>query len=229
MEHMHTGLADAALASFAHGGGAPGGIVRPFTVAVDIDGVLYRFVEALRRWRHRTYGIALADMPDPGVYNIEAAWGMDSGALIADMISGVKDGDIFWQGEPYEEGMRGLRALRRLPGVRIVLCTARALPGIEDMCREATETWLAAVGLVLGIDYDELVVVVSDKTGHEWDLLIDDYEKNVRAGHQVGRHGVLVDRGWNAQVPMRQAHWDDIPALVDAAQAGLCAWECCAA
>lgn len=224
MEHMHTGLAGAALSARLTSGAA----LRPFTVAVDIDGVLYEFVEVLRQWRHRTYGIPLADMPEPGVYNMEVAWGMEPGALIADMVQAVKDGALFWEGDAHEPGIRGLRELRRA-GCRILLVTSRLLPGAEDLCREATQTWLDAIGLVKGVDYDDLHVVGSDKTIIDWDLLIDDYEQNVRAGGEVGRHAVLLNRCWNASVAMRQAHWDDIPALVVAARAGACAWECCAA
>ena len=222
MEPMHTSLAEAALMPFVSNATT----ARPFIVAVDIDGVLYEFVEVLRRWRHITYGIPLADMPDPGVYDIEAAWDMEPGSLVSDMIQGVKDGVIFWRGEAHEAGLRGLRALRET-GCRIALVTSRALPGVEELCQQATEAWLASIGLVLGVDYDDLVVVASDKTTIDWDLLIDDYEKNVRAGVSVGRHAVLLNRGWNVQVPMRQAHWDDIPALVVAAQGGACGWECC--
>lgn len=224
MEHMHTGLADAALTARLTSGGA----LRPFTVAVDIDGVLYEFVEALRQWRHRTYGIALEDMPEPGVYNIEAAWGMEPGALVADMIQGVKDGMVFWHGEAHEAGLRGLRALREA-GCRIVLVTSRLLPGVEELCEAATQAWLDGTGLVRGTDYDDLILVASDKNAVEWDLLIDDYEKNVRSGVVAGRHAVLLNRVWNVDVAMRQAHWDDIPALVASARAGDCAWECCAA
>lgn len=225
MEYTHTGLADAALVP-STALGRHGRVVRPFTVAVDIDGVLYEFVHALRMWRHRTHGIALADMPEPGVYDIETAWGMERGTLVAEMIAGVQDGTLFWQGAAHEPGIRGLRALRSA-GCRIVLVTARALPGVEELCREATEAWLTSKGLACGVDYDELILVASDKTGIEWDLLVDDYEKHVRAGVEAGRHAVLLNRGWNTGVAMRQAHWDDIPALVASAQADVCKWECC--
>lgn len=98
---------------------------------------------------------------------------------------------------------------------------------MEDLCRAATEAWLSSVGLICGTDYDELVLVASDKTDIDWDLLVDDYEKNVRAGIAAGRHAVLLNRGWNVQVQMSQSHWDDIPALVMAAWAGVCGWSCC--
>lgn len=220
MNHMNTTLADVAVVpARTRLTGAP--VEGQYVVAVDIDGVLYEFVQVLRQWRHRTYGIPLDQMPDPGIYDIEAAWGMAPGSLVADMIQGVKDGVIFWQGEAHEAGLRGIRALREA-GHHIVLITSRALPGVEDLCRKATEAWLASKG----VDYDDLILA-SDKTAETWDLLIDDYEKNVRAGHAAGRHAVLLNRYWNAAVPMQQAHWDDIPALVAAAQSGACAWVCC--
>lgn len=220
MNHMNPTLAEAAIAPSRTHVSATAYPAR-YVVAVDIDGVLYEFVDVLRQWRHRTYGIPLAQMPDPGIYDIEAAWGMEPGSLVADMIQGVKDGVIFWQGEAHEAGLRGIRALREA-GHHIVLITSRALPGIEELCRKATEAWLASKG----VEYDDLILA-SDKTTIEWHILIDDYEKNVRAGHDAGRHAVLLNRYWNATVPMQQAHWDDIPALVAAAQAGSCDWVCC--
>lgn len=202
---------------------ATGSSAPHYVVAVDIDGVLYELVEALRQWRHRRLGVPLAAMPDPGVYDLETAWNYSSGALVADLVAGVKDREVFWKGPAHQPGLAGVRALKAA-GHRVVLVTARNLPGIEDLCREATEFWLASPGVE--VDYDELILA-SDKTTVEWDFLIDDYEKNVRAGHGAGRHAVLVNRGWNVSVALQQSPWEDIPALVDAARSGLCIQTCC--
>lgn len=196
-----------------------------YVVAVDIDGVLYELVDALRQWRHRRLGVPLAAMPDPGIYDLEAAWNYPSGGLVADLVAGVKDREVFWKGAAHLPGLVGVRALKAA-GHRVVLVTARNLPGIEDLCLEATETWLASPGVE--VEYDELVLV-TDKTTIEWDFLVDDYEKNVRAGHGVGRHAVLVNRSWNASVSLRQSPWEDIPALVVAARDGMCGLHCCSA
>lgn len=195
-----------------------------YVVAVDIDGVLYELVDALRQWRHRRLGVPLAAMPDPGVYDLEAAWNYPTGGggLVADLVAGVRDGEVFWKGAAYRPGLDGVRALKAA-GHRVVLVTARNLPGVEDLCREATVAWLASPGVE--VEYDDLILV-SDKTTVDWDFLIDDYEKNVRAGHGVGRHAVLVNRGWNVSVALRQSPWEDIPALVDAARDGSCALGC---
>lgn len=206
---------------------APGGgqafSAHEYVVAVDIDGVLYELVDALRQWRHRRLGVPLAAMPDPGIYDLESAWGYRPGGLVADLVAGVRDGEVFWKGAAHRPGLAGVRALKAA-GYRVVLVTARNLPGVEDLCLEATTSWLASPGVQ--VDYDELVLA-SDKTTVEWHFLVDDYEKNVRAGHAAGRHAVLVNRGWNARVAMRQSHWADIPALVAAARDGLCGLHCC--
>lgn len=186
-----------------------------YTVAVDIDGVLYELVEVMRQRIHRVLGRPLHTLPDPDTYEMESAWQLPVGFVHEQLIQGVKAGDVFWQGEPHQPGLDGLRVLKQ-SGYRVVLVSARDLPGVEDLCLEATAHWLGTVGAV----YDDLILT-SNKTQVPYHFLIDDFEHNVRAAQTAGRGGVLLNRGWNVNVELPQAAWECIPMLVSAHQRGL--------
>lgn len=184
---------------------------RPYTAAVDVDGVLYELVPELRRWFHQRHQIPLHRLPTPTVYDLENTWPITKKMLVGALIEGVQAGEIFWKGAAHQPGLDGLRALKAL-GCRVVLVSARDLPGVEDLCLEATVSWLTSKDAV----YDD-VVLASDKNRVDYDFLIDDYEVNVHRAHEVDRDAILVDREWNQSVDLPQAAWPQIPALVAAA------------
>lgn len=184
-----------------------------YTVAVDIDGPLYELVPRLRDRVHRTTGRELHTLPEPNIYDLARAWGLGPNDIVQHLTDGVREGDIFWEGEPHLPGIEGLHILKE-HGYRVVLVTARDLPGVEDLCAAATRAWLASVGAV----YDELHVT-SNKNAIDYDFLYDDYEKNVRSAHAAGREAVLQRRGWNVSVDLPQADWAELPELIAEAAA----------
>jgi hypothetical protein len=180
---------------------------RVLTAAVDLDGVVYELVPALRQWIHMRFGRPLHTMPDPGIYDLDVAWDLPPGFVADQLIAGVKAGFLFWEGDAFAPGLIGLRRLKAA-GHRVVLVSARDLPGIEDVCFEATQSWLAKPHV--NAIYDELVLTTT-KTDVQFDFLVDDYEVNVRAAHSAGRAAILLNRDWNANViDLKQASWDDI-------------------
>ena len=197
----------------------------PYVVAVDIDGVLYELVDVLRDWIHLKFDRPLHTMPEPGVYNLDVAWDLRPGFLVNQLMAGVQSGFMFWKGEPHLPGLAGLRALKAA-GHRVVLVSARDLPGLHDLCFEATQSWLRSPRV--DAVYDDLILT-SDKNSVQWDFLVNDYDKNVRLGHAVGRHAVLLNRAWNVGVGMAQCGWGEVPALVNAARDGLPHAPCCLA
>ena len=180
------------------------------TVACDIDGVLYELVPAVREFVHVNYGVPVDRMPDPKRYDLWSEWDLNLGVNLSTiLVDAVEAGEMFWRGEAHQPGLNGLRTLKDM-GFKVVLVSARDLPGLEDVCYTATVSWLASVDAV----YDDLYIT-SDKTTVQFDFLIDDYAKNVRAAHAAGRHAILLNREWNTNVTdVRQAAWPEIPDIV---------------
>lgn len=182
---------------------------RSLTVAVDVDGPLYELVPALRTWLHHNAGLPMSQMPDPTIYDIAGVWGITQRFLIEQLIAGCQAGHLFWKGEAHRPGIKALHALRAA-GHRIVLVTARDLPGIEATARAATETWARAVDA----PYDELFLT-HDKNTVDWDVLVDDYEVNVTRAHADQRHALLLRREWNLHLPLATHDWADVLTEVD--------------
>lgn len=160
-------------------------------VGVDCDGVLYRFGAVMRRWLIEHCGIPATQLTEPTTYSLPAAWGLTDDYLNREMIRAVRAGVLFWTGAPYRDALPALRRIAAA-GHHVRIITARALPGIEDVCLDATTTWLRNAGFPF---HD--VVLSRRKHEVDYDILIDDCPDNVATSRAVGRNAVLLDRPWN--------------------------------
>ena len=184
------------------------------TIAYDCDGVLYDFNDTLREWL-AARGWDKDRMPEPHTYSLRDAWGLHDDTLHREMPLAVDAGVLWHRGIAHEDGVASARDMG-LRGHRILINTARALPGSEGAARTATVTWLRSAG----VHFDDIHVAdpkrPDDKMRVDFDLLLDDHPENVRAAHRAGRNAYLVDRKWNRDAPeLPRVTFDQVPALVE--------------
>lgn len=184
------------------------------TIAYDCDGVLYDFNDTLREWL-AARGWSRARMPEPHTYSLREAWGLHDEVLHREMPLAIRAGVLWYTGQPHDDGIASARQMG-LAGHRILVNTARALPGSEVAATAATVTWLRAAG----VHPDDLHVAdphnPEDKLSVPFDVLLDDHPENIRAAHRAGRNAYLVDRAWNRDAPeLPRVTFEQVPALVE--------------
>lgn len=159
------------------------------TIAVDVDGVLYDVDTVMWRWLTNK-GYAPPDH-EIRTYNMSDNWGIDGETIQEEFGNAVSAGVMFRYGEPYPEG---LEAVRRIYGAghKVVLITARDLPGRETQCLQATIKWLRENR----IPFDALHLT-REKEKVPFDILVDDAPGNVERVTAWGKKGIILHRPWN--------------------------------
>lgn len=177
-------------------------------VGIDLDGVVFDFVGALR---HAFCGslVPTPAYPDPQRWEMWDDWGMAKADWIAATNGAVARG-LFREGWFYPGARKGLAAIKAA-GHRVHLVTARD-------CEQAgadTSEWL----LRHGVAYDSLLFS-RDKTVVPVDLFIEDNVDNAIALKEAGTPVFLIHRPWNASametcgVPYVYT-WEDFVAEVE--------------
>lgn len=159
-------------------------------IGVDLDGVVYEFVDALRSlliWRGRI----VEPVPPATHWSFYKDWGLTTPEFLDILCEGI----VFLTGHPTAGAIRGLVRLRNA-GHTIHIVTHRS-------AEAATETWLHTHG----VPYDSLTFS-EDKTCVPVDVFIDDRKENYDAIEAAGILAFLYDRPWNAGHPGRRvANW----------------------
>lgn len=111
-------------------------------VGVDMDGVLYNFVAALRDWVHQRTGRPLASLPEATCWEFYATdWGLTLAEFLGHCADAVNAGVLFAVGEPYPGAVAAMGRLIAA-GHRVHLVTDRATTGAPGMAERATRSWL---------------------------------------------------------------------------------------
>ena len=177
-------------------------------IAIDLDGCIYDFNSAIREWLV-SKGWDRNLLPEPPVYSLKQAWGIDPNTLLEEMIEASLAGKLFNEGLYLSDGLEGARALG-LAGHVLSVISARSLPGVEAVINRGTSQWLRKNGLHV----DKLLLVspaIPDaKLGIHFDLLIDDHPGNVQIALDRGRKAILLDRFWNQESDLPRASYDYI-------------------
>ena len=166
--------------------------MKKIRLGLDLDGTMNKFVDAFRDDIHETYGKPLTEMPEPNNWNFyKNQWGYTSQEYVELMRDSVRRNKVFWNNkiEPYAKEI--IEDIYR-SGYEIYIVTARSFEGVEDLCVEATEHWLAAHE----IPHHKLVVS-NDKNNLGLDLLLDDAPHNIENAELHGTKGVIFDQLWN--------------------------------
>lgn len=158
-------------------------------IGVDIDEVMYDFVDSLRRWLilngHQPHYTRISDK-----WGFFVDWGLTEAEFAHACHTGVDAGIIFRTGDPAPGTALALTRLLAA-GHRIHLVTARAF-GEPGKCEESTRAWLAEHG----IPYTTLTFS-ADKTVRHTDLFIDDHVLNYKALVAAGVNAYLHTQDWN--------------------------------
>ncbi len=179
-------------------------------VGVDLDGVVYDFVGALRSYIHRTTGRPLASMPPADSWEFwSKQWKLDKEEFLRFYRDGILDGFIFSEGAPFPQAVESARELVAL-GHELHIVTSRAIPGAEDEARAATVDWLRRIGF----PYESLTIA-SDKASVPTDIFIDDSMENYDRLDKAGHFPWLYTQMWNASHPGRRVlSWGEFSGIV---------------
>lgn len=175
----------------------------PWDIAVDLDGVVYDFVEvfAAEARLSELAHVRVPEDPRPTRWDFYRSWGLTPEEFAELFVEGVRQGRVFWEGPTYPGVHEGWQALSR-QGHRIHVITDRSPVGAERESQEATVSWLEAQGFEVasltitadkGSALQEIVVDPSRA------LFIDDKPDNIRQGMSAGIPSVLMDQPWNAE------------------------------
>lgn len=158
-------------------------------ILVDIDDVLFPFIDSLRDHLvlHRVK--LREDLPDPTSWEFSEQWGVSHEELWAkaNFAIGMR---LFLRADPYPGAAEALQELKTL-GHTIHLATAR-FGGPTGLLHQDTAIWLEDNC----IPFDSLSFT-SDKTIINADYAIDDRVKNYKELEQQAVVVFLLDRPWN--------------------------------
>ncbi len=174
-------------------------------IGVDLDGVLYDFVGALRE-----YAISVNyhedQLPPNKTWDFHNEWGMSLGEWKSLVREGVEAGVVFRVGSPSLHAPLVLGWLRA-QGHTIHIVTHREW-GTKSHTN--TEAWLKA----WEIPYDS-ITYAQDKTLVPTDIFVDDHVANLDALRAAGTVAVAFDRPWNEEWSgLRVSTWRDFHTLV---------------
>lgn len=160
-------------------------------IGVDCDGVLYVLEEAFNRALPPK--LRLEVTPEATKWHFYEDFELNRDDFQAFARQGIRNGVIFWTGEPYEGVKEGMKLLKDA-GHEIVIITHRGILGEgEELARRATEYWLSHHG----IPYDELHLT-GDKGSIPTDYMIDDKPENIELIKVSGSVPVMQERPWNS-------------------------------
>lgn len=179
----------------------------PIRLGMDLDGVIYNFVDEFRIHVAGLRGVDPDSLPVVNKWEFYLDWGMTLEEYMATLAEAAVQGHVFKNGLAYEGAAEALRKVRDM-NFHIVAITARKLsdaPNDHQIVCDNTAAWLKANDIV----YDELIVD-NTKTRHNLNILVDDSIGNVEEFIRAGTKAYIFDRPWNCGVPYsRIMDWDD--------------------
>lgn len=195
----------------------------PKVVNVDMDGVVYDFVDAMRDafdYRRDTFGNT-TEWPNPDRWQIWDVWPITRQQFYDVLYAEIREGIMFRYGLEIEGAKAALEGLaRRGWHIRIVTNKTFRDRKITETARASTLWWLSDHK----IPYDTIAFTDGEvgKQGLRADMVIDDKPK-LSAWAQPDSLNILFDQPWN-QPPsltesgenvVRAFGWHDLTATVD--------------
>jgi len=173
--------------------------VIPWDIGVDVDGVLYDFIGALRE--HITGSDDPEILPFANSWEFYKKWGLTDQQFLNHYSEGVHAGKVLWEGQPYANTREGWDTLLTA-GHRIHIITDRQPPGAEEEAMSATRHWLAShdlnpTSVVFSADKTHILHLAQDGKRVAF---IDDRPENVHALRAAGILAFIMNRPWNQDV-----------------------------
>jgi hypothetical protein len=185
--------------------------MRTLNIGVDLDGVVYNFVDALREWIHESTAKPFDEMPPAQEWNFYRSWGLTGAEFLSLYAAGVNAGRIFRHGVPYPGSVENMRALTR-DGHQLHIITSRAIVGAEAAAARNTEHWLH--------DYDiphASLTISADKHLTPTDIFLEDSPANYDALEAADRHPWLYTQAWNTfHAGRRVVSWYQFRSIANA-------------
>ncbi|MEU1896044.1 5' nucleotidase, NT5C type [Streptomyces pristinaespiralis] len=190
-------------------------MTRTLDIGLDIDGVLYPFVDVVARYAEGILGRPCSAKAESWDWYVHQ-WGLSEREFFALCGRGVHENVVFTEGAPLPGALEAVRELARA-GHRLHYVTARAITGVPaPLAWRRTAAWLAAWDFPV-----DSLTIAADKACRFTDVFLDDSPGNcdalVDAGHPrpvLWCHGPIT-----AHRAERVFDWDEFLALVDAESA----------
>lgn len=178
-------------------------MVKRARIGVDLDGVVYNFVDSLKQWAMIQGHCNEASMPPAQCWDFFTEnWGWTFDEYRERVIAGIRGDHIFRIGEPYEGAVEAIRSL--IQEYEIIFITSRSGFGQEvDRCRRATLNWLEDYQ----IPFDG-IIFVDDKVNRGVDVIIDDAPYQISTFEEAGQPYMIFDRPWNAHLEAEERVMD---------------------
>lgn len=173
-------------------------------VGIDLDGVVYDFVESLREYLHVEHHWPAPEVLPVQRWEFYEDWGLTREGFLSYCRDAVARGYIFTRGEPSEGAVEALRAIREA-GHQLIIVTDRG--SMSRHAREATVSWLRKYG----IEYDELHLT-GKKSDIPLDYFVDDRLENYDELDAAGVKVFLWNQKWNeddTRERRRVSSWDE--------------------
>lgn len=159
-------------------------------VGVDLDGVIYPFANAFKKYCLQR--MVVDDLPDPTHWNFYEDWGMDHETFQSWLHDAAVTHQVFSTEPPYDGVIDAWKDLRDL-GLRIHVMTAR-----PQSAWAQTAEWLSMHNLHVdtlhfGPTKTFLRALAADQA-----IMIDDHVYYYKEAEKVGIIPVLMDRQWNS-------------------------------
>ena len=183
--------------------------MRALQLGIDLDGVVYNFVDALREYLVQQRGFPRYELGESTSWNFfKDNWGMDTQTFLSLFRDGVQSGHIFVTGEPEPGSIEALTTLREA-GHSIHICTYRT---IGPRAIPSTVAWLD----IHGVPYDT-ITFAEDKTIIKADAFVEDKVENFEALEGVGTRSIIFDQKWNAHLDTewRARNWKQVQRMVE--------------
>lgn len=171
-------------------------------VAVDLDGVVYDFVEALRLYLVQVHGYDRATLTDPTTWEFYPEWGLTADQFNDHCTRSTDEGWMFSTGDPIPGAREALEHLHSL-GHTIHVVTARNFGRFSEI---NTRLWLDEHSIPR-----QSLTFAHDKSIIDADIFIDDKPSNVDKLRAVGKNAWLLK---DPACPSRRDA-DGHPFLVD--------------
>jgi len=177
-------------------------------IGIDLDGVVYDWVDALRRFLVDN-GRSADEFPPPTTWNFWGEWGLTEHEFWDATGRGIEAGVIFGTGDPIP-GSADVISDLVCDGHKVHIVTARRR---NQAAAELTLRWLTCQG----IPYHSLTFS-HDKTIVPVDVFIEDNVDNAReVDRRPGSMAILLDQPWNQGAPdlLRARDWHEVARLID--------------
>lgn len=158
-------------------------------VGIDLDGVVYPFMEAFRGWCSKKLGDY--NLPDPTHWNFYEDWGLDEETFKTYVKEAATVDSIFKMLSPYDGTVQAWRDLRDL-NIRIHVLTAR-----PHSAWVQTIDWLSVYGLHCDSLHFTNTKSMLSKLNTGKALLIDDHIAYYEEAERNNIVPVLMTRPWN--------------------------------